>query len=92
MEVEKLANIKQQIKRNKTNEKRRQLNKGFKSSVKTAVKAVHLAVEENDKDKAFTALNFANKKLDKAQAKGIYHRNYVANHKSQLAKLVNTLN
>ncbi len=86
-----MANIKQQIKRNKTNEKRRVLNKSFKSATKTAIKAVVLAVEAKDKDKAIVALNYANKKLDKAQAKGIYHLNYVANHKSRLAKLVNTL-
>ncbi len=86
-----MANIKQQIKRNRTNEKKRQLNKSFKSSTKTAIKAVLAAVEVSDKDKATEALNYANKKLDKGQAKGIYHRNYVANQKSQLAKLVNTL-
>ncbi|MBU1093989.1 MAG: 30S ribosomal protein S20, partial [Firmicutes bacterium] len=34
-----MANIKQQIKRNKTNEKRRLSNASFKSSVKTAIKA-----------------------------------------------------
>ncbi len=87
-----MANIKQQIKRNKTNEKRRVLNKGFKSSTKTAIKAVFKAVEENDKEKAIVSLNFANKKLDKGQAKGIFHKNYVSNHKSKLTKLVNTLN
>ncbi len=87
-----MANIKQQIKRNKTNEKRRVLNKGYKSSTKTAIKAVLQAVEENDKDKAIASLNFANKKLDKGQAKGIYHKNYVSNHKSKLTKLVNSLN
>ncbi len=86
-----MANIKQQIKRNKTNEKRRLLNQSFKSSTKTAVKAVHKAVELKDKNAAVTALNFANKKLDKGQAKGIYHRNFVANHKSELSKLVNSI-
>lgn len=86
-----MANIKQQEKRNRTNEKKRQLNKSFVSSTKTAIKAVKAAVEANDKDKAVEALNFANKKLDKGQAKGIYHRNYVSNKKSQLAKLVHTL-
>ena len=40
-----MANIKQQIKRNKTNIKRQQLNKSYKSSTKTAIKAVLLAVE-----------------------------------------------
>ncbi|NLN50139.1 MAG: 30S ribosomal protein S20 [Acholeplasmataceae bacterium] len=86
-----MAKTKQQIKRNKTNEKRRQLNKSFKSSTKTAIKAVFKAVEANDKEQAIKALNNANKKLDKAHAKGIYHRNYVANHKSKLAKMVNSL-
>ncbi len=86
-----MANIKQQIKRNKTNEKRRLRNASFKSSVKTAIKSVELAVQANDKEKAVEALSFAQKKLDKGQAKGIYHKNFVARHKSQLTNLVNSL-
>ncbi|MBM7453676.1 small subunit ribosomal protein S20 [Acholeplasma morum] len=86
-----MANIKQQIKRNKTNEKRRLINASFKSSTKTAIKAVIKAVEAKDKEQALVAVAYASKKLDKGQAKGIYHRNYVANHKSQLAILVNSL-
>jgi len=86
-----VANIKQQIKRNKTNEKRRLRNASFKSSVKTAIKSVELAVQANDKEKAVEALSFAQKKLDKGQAKGIYHKNFVARHKSQLTNLVNSL-
>lgn len=87
-----MANIKQQIKRNKTSEKKRILNKGYKSSTKTAIKSVLQAVENNDKDAAIISLNFANKKLDKGLAKGIFHKNYVSNHKSKLSKLVNSLN
>lgn len=86
-----MANIKQQIKRNKTNEKRRLRNASFKSSVKTAIKAVEGAVTNNEKDKAVQLLSFAHKKLDKGQAKGIYHKNYVARHKSNLTKQVNSL-
>ncbi len=86
-----MANIKQQIKRNKTNEKRRLQNASFKSSVKTAFKAVEKAVSAQEKEKAVEALSFAHKKLDKGLAKGIYHKNFVARHKSQLANLVNTL-
>ncbi len=86
-----MANIKQQIKRNKTNEKRRLKNASFKSSVKSAIKAVERAVAANEKDKALETLSFAHKKLDKGLAKGIYHQNFVARHKSSLAKLVNTL-
>lgn len=86
-----MANIKQQIKRNKTNEKSRMRNASFKSSVKTAVKAVEAACQESDKEKAMSLLPFAHKKLDKAHAKGVYHKNYVARHKSYLQNLVNNL-
>lgn len=86
-----MANIKQQIKRNRTNEKKRLQNASFKSSMKTAMKAVVAAVEAKDIEKANTALAYANKKLDKALAKGFVHANYVARNKSRLACLVNTL-
>ncbi len=87
-----MANIKQQIKRVKTNEKARQFNQSFKSGVKTAIKAVLVAVEKNDKATATTALALAYKKLDKAQSKGIVHKNFVARKKSDLAAAVNSLN
>ncbi len=86
-----MANIKQQAKRNLTNEKKRLINAAFKSSVKTALKGVEVAVENKDLEKANAALKLASKKLDKALAKGIYHKNYVSRNKSHLAKLVNTL-
>ena len=86
-----MANIKQQMKRNLTNEKRRLANASFKSGVKSAVKEVEVNVENKDKEKAILALSFASKKLDKAVTKGFYHKNYVARQKSRLAKLVNTL-
>jgi len=86
-----MANIKQQIKRNKTNEKKRLANASFKSSVKTAMKAVDAAVATKDKEKSVAALAFAFKKLDKGQAKGIYHKNFVARRKSTLALAVNSL-
>ncbi len=86
-----MANIKQQVKRIRTNEKARKTNVAFKSSLKSAIKAVYTAVEAKDQAKAVENLNLAYKKLDKAQAKGIVHKNYVARHKSELATAVNTL-
>ena len=86
-----MANIKQQIKRVRTNEKARLTNVAFKSSLKTAMKNVYATVEAKDAEKATAALNSAYKKLDKALAKGIVHKNYVARHKSELATAVNTL-
>ena len=87
-----MANIKQQIKRIRTNEKARLANQSFKSSLKSAMKAVYAAVEKKDVKAAQEALNLAYKKLDKAQAKHIVHKNYVARHKSSLATMVNSLN
>ncbi len=86
-----MANIKQQKKRVKTDAKRRQQNTMFKSSLKLAMRRVEQYVEQNDKEKAITALNNANKKLDKAVVKGLHHKNYVAKRKSRLAKQVNEL-
>ena len=86
-----MANIKQQKKRVLTNQKQRLANASYKSSLKTALKAVELAAKEGNKEEALKALNLANKKLDKAQAKGIVHKNFVARNKSHLAKLVNSL-
>ncbi len=86
-----MANIKQQMKRNLTNEKRRMANASFKSGLKSAVKEVEVSVENKDKEKAIVALSLASKKLDKAVSKGFYHKNYVARQKSKLAKLVNSI-
>lgn len=86
-----MANIKQQAKRNLTNEKRRLQNAAFKSSVKTAVKSVEVAVENKNVEQAQEAYKLACTKLDKALAKGIFHKNFVSRNKSRLALLVNGL-
>ncbi|MDT0451558.1 30S ribosomal protein S20 [Streptomyces hesseae] len=81
-----MANIKSQMKRNKTNEKARLRNKAVKSSVKTAVRAAREAIVAGDAVKATAAVAFAGKKLDKAASKGVLHKNAAANKKSALAK------
>ncbi|KFZ27153.1 MAG: 30S ribosomal protein S20 [Candidatus Izimaplasma bacterium HR2] len=86
-----MANIKGQMKRNLQNEKRRLANAAFRSGLKSAIKDVETAVENNDKENAIIALSFASKKLDKSISKGISQKNYVARQKSRLAKLVNEL-
>ncbi|HNZ77794.1 MAG TPA: 30S ribosomal protein S20 [Bacilli bacterium] len=86
-----MANIKQQAKRNLTNEKRRLQNAAFKSSVRTAVKNVETAVANKNLEQAQEALKLACTKLDKALAKGIFHKNFVSRNKSRLAKLLNSL-
>jgi small subunit ribosomal protein S20 len=83
-----VANIKSQIKRNRTNEKARQRNVAVKSALKTAVRRVRTAAEAGDAAAASTALATASKALDKAASKGIIHKNQAANRKSGLAKQV----
>ncbi|HLS25152.1 MAG TPA: 30S ribosomal protein S20 [Beutenbergiaceae bacterium] len=86
-----MANIKSQIKRNRTNEKARARNKAVKSELKTHVRRVRKAVADGDKDGADQALQTAARKLDKAASKGIIHKNQAANRKSALAKQVAAL-
>lgn len=82
---------KSQIKRTKTNEKRRLINASFRSSMRSAIKDVEAAIFEKDLEKAKAAFSLACKKLDKAVAKGIKHKNYAARHKSRLAKKINEI-
>ena len=86
-----MANIKSQIKRIRTNEKRRQRNLAVKSELKTLVRKTREAVEAGDKEAAIEALRVASRKLDKAVSKGVIHRNQAANRKSKLAKRVASL-
>jgi small subunit ribosomal protein S20 len=82
-----VANIKSQIKRNATNEKRRLRNKSVKSALKTSVRSFREAAASGDKDAANEALRAASRKLDKAVSKGVIHQNQAANRKSAMAKV-----
>ena len=86
-----MANIKSQIKRIRTNEKRRQRNLAVKSELKTLVRKTREAVEAGYKEAAIEALRVASRKLDKAVSKGVIHRNQAANRKSKLARRVQSL-
>jgi len=70
-----VANIKSQIKRNKTNEKAHERNKAVKSELKTAVRRTREAITAGDK----------------AVSKGIIHQNQAANRKSAIAQQVAAL-
>ncbi|MGW0733851.1 30S ribosomal protein S20 [Streptomyces sp. NPDC002851] len=86
-----MANIKSQIKRNKTNEKARLRNKAVKSSLKTAIRKTREAAAAGDVEKATVALRDASRELDKAVSKGVIHKNQAANKKSALASKVASL-
>ncbi|HEX6469915.1 MAG TPA: 30S ribosomal protein S20 [Streptosporangiaceae bacterium] len=86
-----MANIKSQIKRNKTNEKRRLRNKAVKSELKTYIRKFRVAAEAGDVEAATEAARVACRKLDKAVSKGVIHKNQAANRKSSIAKYANEL-
>jgi len=82
-----MANIKSQIKRNRQNEVRRLRNKAVRSEIKTRAKHAVRAAEGGGAEGA-DALRLAVKRIDKAAAKGIIHKNQAANRKSRLMKRV----
>ena len=81
-----MANIKSQIKRNKTNQKANDRNRAVKSELKTSIRQAREAITAGDKDKAQEAVKVAARKLDKAVSKGVLHENQAANRKSAIAK------
>ena len=80
-----MANIRSQIKRNRQNERRRLRNKAARSEIKTRVRTAVVAAEQGTSDSA-EALRLAVKRLDKAAARGIIHKNQAANRKSRLMR------
>ena len=86
-----MANIKSQIKRNRTNERNRLRNQSTKSGLRTAIRSLREATAAGDKEKAGALLVATSRQLDKAATKGVIHQNQAANKKSALAKAVNAL-
>ena len=86
-----MANIKSQIKRNRTNEKARLRNKAVKSSLKTSVRKFREAAAAGDATVASAAAREASKALDTAVSKGVIHKNQAANRKSAIDKKVSAL-
>ncbi len=78
-----VANIKSQKKRILTNAKAAARNKAVRSELKTRTKN---ALASAGSDDAVESLRLAQKKIDKAAAKGVIHPNQAARRKSRLAK------
>lgn len=80
-----MANIASQKKRNRQNERRRLRNKAARSEIKTRVKTATAAAEAGAENRA-EVLRIAVKRLDKAAARGVIHKNQAANRKSRLMR------
>ena len=86
-----MANIKSAKKRILVIETKTLRNKMIKSKIKTLVKKVEVAVAASDKAAAATALKEAVVAIDKAAAKGVYHKNTAARKVSRITKAVNSI-
>ena len=82
-----VANIKSQIKRNRQNERRRIRNKSVRSEMRTRTKTA-LAAAQAGAGTAAEALRAAVKRIDKAAAQGVIHKNQAANRKSRLMRRI----
>ena len=85
-----MANIRSQIKRNRQNERRRVRNKAVRSEIRTRTKSALATAEAGVKD-GVEALRLAVKRIDKAAAKGVIHKNQAANRKSRLMRRIAAL-
>jgi small subunit ribosomal protein S20 len=83
-----MANIKSQIKRNRQNEKRRVRNKAVRSELKTRTKQA-IATAEQGAESAGDAARLAMRRIDKAAANRVIHRNAAARRKSRLMRRLN---
>ena len=86
-----MANIKSAKKRILVIETKTLRNKIIKSKIKTLTKKVDAAVAAGDKTLAQTNLTTAITAIDKADAKGIFHKNNAARKVSRLQRAVNTM-
>ena len=83
-----MPNSKSAEKRLRQNEVLRNRNKSIKSAMKSQIKKVVSAVEAGDIEKAEQEFRVASKRLDRAGAIHIIHRNAAARKKSRLQSLI----
>jgi small subunit ribosomal protein S20 len=83
-----MANIRSQIKRNRQNERRRLRNKSVRSEIRTRTKTAVTALDVGAED-ADEATRAAVRRIDKAAAQGVIHKNQAANRKSRLMRRAN---
>jgi len=86
-----MPHLKSAKKRMRQTVKRREHNRAVKKAVKKQLKAMlEVANDKNGQlDQLKKEATAAVKKLDKAAARGIIHRNTAARKKSQIARLIN---
>ncbi|MCH9608463.1 MAG: hypothetical protein S4CHLAM45_10390 [Chlamydiales bacterium] len=78
------------LKRDITNEKKRLVNKAFKSKVHTAMRNFQESLKENDPDAVQTNLSAVYSLMDKGVKRGIFKKNKASRTKLRSTKQVST--
>lgn len=78
-------------KRARQDVQRNAANSSLRSRFRTVVKNVQKAVTSGDKSKASDLLETGQSVIDSIAAKGLFHRNKAARHKSRLAQKIKAL-
>ena len=84
-----MANHKSALKRNRQSLVRRERNRANRTRVKTAIKRIDAAIEENSVEMAQEALTAAIPVIDRAAVKGAYHKKTASRKVGRLTKRVN---
>ena len=84
-----MPNHKSAEKRVRQSEKRRVINRGNRSKVRTYIKKVRAALDSGKSDEIQSALPETISVIDKAVQKGVMHNNAAARYKSRLTLKAN---
>ena len=84
-----MPNHKSAEKRVRQNERRRAVNRGNRTKLRTSVKKLRTSLAGSDKSQTAALLPQTISEIDKAVQKGVLHRNAAARHKSRLTARVN---
>ena len=84
-----MPNHKSAEKRVRQNEKRRVINRGNRTKVRTYIKKVRAALDSGKSDELQSVLPETISVIDKAVQKGVMHKNAAARYKSRLTLRAN---
>jgi small subunit ribosomal protein S20 len=84
-----MPNHKSAEKRVRQNEKRRLINRGNRTKVRTYIKKVRAALDSGNTDEIQQVLPVAISVIDKSVQKGVLHKNAAARYKSRLTVRAN---
>ena len=86
-----MANIASAIKRNRQNTKRRAHNRHYRSTMRTQIKRVRVAIEAGDKDAAQALLPGTVAIIQRVAQKGMIHKRNAARRVSRLNKAIQAI-